>query len=184
MRDLITAVVLILNCAALAHGDGRNAPVVCVSAVPDSTGKAIGPLGDLNDELARDITKYHKPLQGAGVPTDINGRAHPNSECDYRLEITLHVGGSTGIVLNPPKPNPYDPGVDTRRTTSEWLVRASYRLTSTPRAGTTVKLEDSITEQYEPNVVGYGKDLATVAKQIARTSASNAAGRLKKKLKL
>lgn len=184
MRNLVVAAVLVLSISALAQNQKQIAPVVCVSAAPDTSGKSIGPLGYLNDDLAKEISERRKPLQGLGVPTDINGHAQPSDECDYMLEITLHVGGTTGVALNPSEPNPYDPTNDPRRATANLLVQAFYRLTSTSKAGQKIKLEDRSWEQYTPNVIGYGKDLATVAKRVAHTASDNAAGRLKKKLKI
>lgn len=181
MRNLM--VVVALSCAALAQNHPSTGPVVCVSTVQDNTGKAIGPLGDLNYELAQIITD-HKPLQGSALTPDIDGDLHPSSECDYLLKVTLHVGNSTGVALNPPKPNILDPGVDPRHERNEWLVEASYQLTSLPKSGTKIQLEDRNKDRYDPNVGGVNTDLASVAKRAAHTAASNAAGKLKKKLKL
>lgn len=183
MRTLIVSVALFLISATFAFSQNPNAPVVCVSAVTDTTGKSIGPLGNLNDQLAQDISG-RKPLKGLAIPADPTGHARPSPECDYVLEITLHLGGSTGIALNPPKAKPLDPGVDPRRTTSEWLVQAFYRLISTPNATRSIRFEDDLRERYEPNVGGYGTDVGSVARRVARAAASNAAGKLKKKLKL
>jgi len=183
MRTLIVIAVLLLSFSAVCYSQQKNAPVVCVSAVTDTTGKSIGPLGNLNDQLAQDISD-RKPLKGLAIPADVTGHARPSPECDYVLEITLHVGGSTGIALNPPKANPLDPGVDPRRTTSEWLVQAFYRLMSTPNATKSIRFEDDLRERYEPNVGGYGTDVGSVARRVARAAASSAAGKLKKKLKL
>ncbi|MDT8070502.1 MAG: hypothetical protein ROO76_20245 [Terriglobia bacterium] len=183
MRALTISFLVLFSFAAFCYSQNPPASVVCVSAVTDTTGKSIGSLGNLNDQLAQDISD-RKPLKGVSIPADITGHAQPGPECDYVLEITLHVGGSTGIALNPPKPKPLDPGVDPRRTTSEWLVQASYRLMSTPKAIKSVRFEDDLKERYEPNVVGYGTDLGSVARRLAHTAASSAAGKLKKKLKL
>lgn len=182
MRTLVISFVLLCS-AAVCYSQNPNSPVVCVSAVADTTGKSIGPLGDLNGQLAQDISD-RKPLKGLAIPTDVTGHARPSQECDYVLEITLHVGGQTGIALNPPKPNPLDPGIDPRRTTSAWLVQAFYRLMSTPNAPKSIRFEDDLRERYEPNVGGYGTDVGSVARRVARTAASSAAGKLKKKLKL
>lgn len=183
MRSLIVSATIILTFAPVSFSQTPNAPVVCVSAVADTTGKSIGPLGNLNDQLAQDISD-RKPLKGLAVPADVTGHARPSTECDYVLEITLHVGGSTGIALNPPKTNPLDPGIDPRRTRSEWLVQAFYRLMSTPNVTRSIRFEDDLRERYEPNVGGYGTDVGSVARRVARAAASNAAGKLKKKLKL
>ena len=185
VRRLVLSLILVVSLAAWAQGGGNTAPVVCVSATADTTGSLIGPLGTLNDDLARQITSRRKPLQGAGLPASIRGQhSVAGSECDYLLEITLHVGASTAVALNPPAPNPLDPSIDPRRNSSQWLVRATYQLTSVAVGGSAINLEDSITDKYDPNVLGYGKDLPTVARRLAQTSADNAAGKLKKKLKL
>ena len=183
MPKLILTSVLILASAGATFAQQQNAPVVCVSATADATGKSIGPLGHLNDELAQDISD-RKPLKGLAIPADVTGGARPSPECDYVLEITLHVGGSTGIVLNPPRPNPLDPGVDHRRTSSKWLVQAFYRLRSTSNTPKSIRFEDDLREQYEPDVGGYGTDVGSAARRVARSAASAAAGNLKKKLKL
>lgn len=182
MRTLVVTAALILSFVTACYSQ-QTAPVVCVSAVTDTTGKSIGPLGNLNDQLAQDISD-RKPLKGLAIPADPTGHARPSPECDYVLEITLHVGGSTGIALNPPRPNPMDPGVDPRRTTSEWQVQASCRLMPTANAPKSIRFEDDLRERYEPNVGGYGTDVGSVARRVARAAASSAAGKLKKKLKL
>ncbi len=184
LRRVAITAGLILSLAAAASGQNQKTPVVCVSAVADATDKAIGPLGNLNDELAKEISERRKPLQGLAVAADVTGEARPAPACDYLLVITLHLGSSTGIAFNPPRPNPLEPGNDPRRTTSEWLVRAFYRLTSTPNAGTTVKFEDDVKDQYEPEAGGYGTDVGSVARRLAHAAAYNATGNLKKKLKL
>jgi hypothetical protein len=183
MRNWIVSAAVVLTLAPLSFPQNSNAPVVCVSATADATGKSIGPLGNLNDELAQDISDRN-PLKGLAIPTDVTGRARPSPECDYVLEITLHVGGSTGIALNPPKANPLDPGIDPRRTTSALLVQAFYRMISTPSASKSIRFEDDLRERYSPNVGGYGVDVGSVARRVARAAASSAAGKLKKKLKL
>ena len=186
MRKLIItiAAVLVFGVGALAQDQKQSAPVVCVAAVPDRTGKAIGPLGTLNDDLAKEISDRRKPLKGLAVQSDMQGRALPSEECDYMLEISLHVGAGAAIALNPPKPNPYDPTVDSRGATSSALVRATYHLTPTKKAAKSITLEDDAKEQYDPNVVGYGQDLQSVAKRLAHSMAYEATGRLKKKLKI
>ena len=174
---------ILLGFAGITLAQQQAAPVVCVSATADTTGSSIGPLGNLNDELAQDISG-RKPLKGLPIPADPSGHARPSPECDYVLEITLHVGSSTGIALNPPKPNPYDPGIDPRRTTSSLQVQAFYRMMSTPNASKSIRFEDDLRERYSPQVGGYGVDVGSVARRVARAAASSAAGKLKKKLKL
>lgn len=184
MRAQIALFVAVLSGVALAQSGTPNRPVVCVSAAPDTTGEVIGPLGELDADLAHEITQHHKPLQGASLPADLNGDMHPSSECDYLLKITLHVGRSTGVALNPPQANPYDPGIDPRRTRGEWLVQASYRLTAMPKLNSRIELEDQNSERYDIRVGGIGTDVNSIARRVARVAANNAAGRLKKKLKL
>jgi hypothetical protein len=184
MRKFIVAVVLVISVNTVAQNQKQGAPIVCVSTATDSSGKSIGPLGNLNYDLAKDISEHRKPLKGLGVTADVTGHARPSAECDYVLEITLHLGGSNTIALNPPRPNPYDPAIDPRRTTSAWVVQAMYRLRSTPKAVREVEIEDSAKEEYTPQLGGYAEDLLSVATRAARVAVYDAAGRLKKKLKL
>ncbi len=103
MRICLPLVLLIGTAAFTAAQTG---PLVCVSAVTDDTEKTIGPLGNLNSDLASQIAHDHKPLQAAGLPSGITGRTAPPTECDYLMEITLHVGGTAVVPLNPTTTNP------------------------------------------------------------------------------